>query len=141
MSISLSEFPPICDTYAPHIISREKSCEHRANNKTLKRVRHYKIDGGVISDVNIIKCDYLLINDDSEKAYFIELKGSDISHAIKQIEATVAMFRNELSGYIFLFRIIYRTGSHSIHDRRITEWKKKYRGKQIIRQGSYEEDI
>ena len=46
------------------------------NNRGKAYVRQYKIDGDVISDPQIVKCDYLVLNDnDNEKAaFFIELK-------------------------------------------------------------------
>lgn len=51
----------------------------------------YKIDGDVVKGVEVDRCDYLvLVNEGGVWAEtFVELKGSDIAHAIKQIEATI----------------------------------------------------
>ena len=38
---------------------------------------------------NGLKCDYMVTICDDKKIFFIELKGSDLSHAIKQIETTI----------------------------------------------------
>lgn len=49
----------------------------------------YAIDGYVIKDG--IRCDKLLIalNDQKGMAVFVELKGSDIMHAVEQLEKTI----------------------------------------------------
>lgn len=51
----------------------------------------FQIDGDIIKSTETDKCDFVaLINhDDSWSEFFIELKGSDIAHAIKQIESTI----------------------------------------------------
>lgn len=45
-----------------------------------------KVDGCEIND-NSLRCDYLLIAKGLE--FYIELKGQNISHAIKQIQSTI----------------------------------------------------
>lgn len=51
----------------------------------------FQIDGNVIKDKTIDKCDYVVLacHDDSWAEIFVELKGSDIAHAIAQIKATI----------------------------------------------------
>jgi len=51
-------------------------------------VRKIKVDGCVIKDNKTLRCDYILIPGDDVEIY-IELKGSDINHAVKQIESTI----------------------------------------------------
>lgn len=72
--------------------------------------RKIKIDNCVITEG--IRCDYLLITD-KRLYYFVELKGSDVDHAVEQIAQTLARvdtkkaecilgvvvtYRNQLSG-------------------------------------------
>jgi hypothetical protein len=52
-------------------------------NKNLCYV--YKVDGGIISSTECYKCDFLLLDSDSNNAYFIELKGIDKIHALEDL--------------------------------------------------------
>lgn len=47
-----------------------------------------------------------MINDSLKNAYFIELKGGNIDEAVPQLEAGYQLFRSELTGYKFYFRIV-----------------------------------
>lgn len=92
-------------------------CEE--NNKkyillnTLRRyVSSYKMDGGIIVENNQVptgtnKCDYLYIiyAGSSHEAILIELKGTDLSKALKQLQNTLKLFPN-----------VFRTCSH-VHGR------------------------
>lgn len=63
-----------------------------------KKCAAYQIDGVIISEGR--KCDKLIlvIDDMSNAAVFVELKGKDISHAIDQLEATFTndIFRSKI---------------------------------------------
>lgn len=68
--------------------------EYRILNPTQKVICKIRIDDCLITQGN--KCDYLAIkclkNDNDiliDSLYFIELKGSDLKHAINQIEETI----------------------------------------------------
>lgn len=53
------------------------------------------MDGGIIfNEPNIQKCDYLYVINDSNlpTALFVKLKGNDIRHAVKQIQASLDMY-------------------------------------------------
>lgn len=60
-----------------------------------KQCVSFGIDGGIVQNNNTVKCDKLLLIDCSLGTkerwvrVFIELKGSDVVHALKQIEATI----------------------------------------------------
>jgi hypothetical protein len=56
-------------------------------NKSSLNVDIIDVDDCVIKSG--VRCDYLLILNDTE--YYVELKGSDVSHAVKQIERTVKL--------------------------------------------------
>ena len=52
----------------------------------------YAIDGGIIKDKKILKCDKLILANIGEERWlelFVELKGRDIKHAIEQVESTL----------------------------------------------------
>jgi hypothetical protein len=68
--------------------------EHRepqkyvAHNPQHKQVIAYRIDGGILSGNDVLKCDFGLLTED-DVLYLVELKGADYSHALEQLLATV----------------------------------------------------
>lgn len=67
--------------------SEQRSSLTLVNKDEVKSIRIH-VDGCEINDSGI-RCDYLLIAKEIEM--YIELKGQDISHAIRQIERTINM--------------------------------------------------
>jgi hypothetical protein len=57
----------------------------------------YHVDGCILIEGQ--KCDFLLLNADEWIAYFIELKGSDLTHAIRQINTTITQLMNDLVNF------------------------------------------
>ena len=110
MSLPLSEYnsKSKCEKRQPIIVSGEKSKKHIAINNDKNLVRQFKIDNDVIKD-NIKKCDYLVLNDDKQTAYFVELKGTDVDGAILQIENMIKKFgeRLERNSYEIKRRIVF----------------------------------
>lgn len=97
----LKGFGSLCGTNDKQIVSRDKGNPqyHKATNTAKAHVTHYQIDGVVIKSGD--RCDYLLMNEDKKVAYLIELKGSDLVKAAKQIESTENALRQALAGYSF----------------------------------------
>jgi hypothetical protein len=75
------------------IVCQENKSTYRYINNAGKTVAKIRVDGGLINEKTIEKCDWLLVNWDDGLSYFIELKGSDVRKAIVQIQTTI----NELS--------------------------------------------
>ena len=86
------------------IVLREHKCTYDLLNPLNKEVCRTHVDGCYIC--NKTCCDYLLVDCPDKKAYFIELKGSDVLHAIDQIQDTFAFFKDNLSSYCCFARII-----------------------------------
>ncbi|MEL5894362.1 hypothetical protein AAE250_12815 [Bacteroides sp. GD17] len=57
----------------------------------IEEVEKHKIDGSIINDTQSNKCDFLFICN-KQKFFFVELKGTDIKHALTQIDATMQVF-------------------------------------------------
>lgn len=100
-------------------------------------VTHYQIDGIVIKNGN--KCDFLLINETAKIAYLIEVKGSDLSWAAKQLFETERVLSKQLSSYSLRYRIVAsKCKTQEIHTTEFNKfrllWKKnlKYSTNQII---------
>lgn len=116
-----------CRTDQKEIVSRDKgsSREHRAINLLRYKVRHYRLDGDLIRGQTC--CDFLLLNDTGLKAYFIELKGSDLDRAVEQLEEGRKIFEAELYGYELLYRAVCsRVKTHKINSRKVRAFKAKH---------------
>ena len=61
--------------------AQENSRKYLIDNKSKKEIVKYKIDGGLLTDQDALKCDYGFYTED-DFIYFVEHKGSDYSHAI-----------------------------------------------------------
>ena len=136
MSLSLSEYKSSCQEKQKIIISKEKASKHIANNVDEDFVRQFRIDGYVITE-NIKKCDFLVLNDNKKDAYFIELKGNDISGAIEQLSQTVKILENDLIGYDKKLRIVF---SGKVKSGTVLEWKIKHKNLKAERE-KLEENI
>lgn len=114
-------------------VSSEKKCTHIANNPDRNMVRQFRVDGDLVPKTSPeSRCDFLLLNDDKENAYYIELKGGDIGKAIDQIECTIQKFHNEISSYQIHRHIVYSSSNtHAIKSDKVTRWRKKH-GKTAI---------
>ena len=136
MNVPLSDFKSECGVRQKTIVSREKLNRHIAQNVDNCSVRQLKIDGYAITE-NIKKCDYLVLNDDKCTAYFIELKGRDISGAINQIENTVVKLKKYLNAYNIQMRIVY---SGKVNSGTISAWQIKNKNAKAGR-NKFEENI
>lgn len=74
-------------------------------NDSLDDLTKYKIDGCLINDDGS-KCDYLLLNCTKEEALFIELKGSDLTKAVEQIERSIEMLHKDFKHFNVQARIV-----------------------------------
>lgn len=130
-----------CEIKAKIVVSKDRgtSRKHIATNSTRKKVRHYQLDGNIIK--NEKSCDFLVINDDDKKAFFIELKGCNVDEAIPQFEGAVKKLEVELNNYNFSFRIISsKNNTHKINDSKFLKFKKRYRDI-LIRTNEFSEKI
>ena len=93
MPYNINDYKPFRTGQYPVFTSSENGCRHIGNNTKRQYVRHFKVDGEIFTGTVETRCDYLLLNDDTKTAYYIELKGSDLSKAIRQIENTITLLK------------------------------------------------
>lgn len=63
-------------------------------NKSRKDCLKVDVDGGVVSSSEtVLRCDKLLVEKSVPQFCFVELKGSDIKHAVEQLEASLKDIR------------------------------------------------
>lgn len=135
----------LCRKDAKTIVSRDKKhpkIQHILQNEGSQyKVYQFQIDGDVVTDRTVKKCDYLVKAESrtDRKAYFIELKGRDIDQALKQVDSTIEMFQSELKGYKILRRII-TSKVPGIQGSKARDLMRKYK-ELIIRCSKYEENI
>jgi hypothetical protein len=72
-----------------YIVCEEKQTKITFHNTSGVTVAKIKIDGCVITDNAVKKCDYLLLCAEIKKAIFVELKGNKVATAIEQLSATL----------------------------------------------------
>ena len=93
--------------YSTNIVCKENGRSFTLNNISKYYIRKIRVDGKLIKTGN--KCDYAIDvakKDTTEKIFLIELKGSDLSHACKQINETYNYFKKNFQTDGYLFRII-----------------------------------
>lgn len=140
--MALKGFESLCSPRASQIISRDKGNPqyHKGNNPSGAYVTHYKIDGTVIKEGN--KCDYLLMNEDTRTAYLIELKGSDLVKAARQLEATGKLLARELAGYQLRYRIIAnKCKTQEIYSSAYRKYQIRWKERLVQKTGSIIETI
>lgn len=124
-------YDSLCEIQQSSIVSRDRKQkrEHRANNPNRYNVSHYQIDGYVIQN-DSARCDFLLMNDSKQIAYLIELKGSDIEHALEQLESTAAQLKGMLRNYGIKYRLVFsRARTQAINGTKFKRFKKKHAAK------------
>lgn len=110
------------------IVSQDREsrnpCKHIAVNKDRSRVVQYQLDGQVFTG-HEQRCDFLVMNQDKKSAYLIELKGSNVLHAMDQVLSAENLLKEDLVGYSVFYRIIYRSRTQEVRKSRIIRWKEK----------------
>lgn len=66
----------------------KESREYRVYNECGKLITGYRVDGGIITSLDISKCDFALSTED-DRIFLIELKGGNYKKALEQISNTV----------------------------------------------------
>ncbi|MCM1220211.1 MAG: hypothetical protein NC251_13825 [Lachnoclostridium sp.] len=138
----LAGFESICSKDAAQIVSRDRGNPqyHKGINSERVYVSHYKIDGVVLKSGH--KCDYLLMNEVTRIAYLIELKGSDLVKAAKQLEATEKELLQQLSGYNLRYRIVAnKCRTQEIHSSEYRKYQIRWKERLLLRTGYIEEEI
>jgi hypothetical protein len=81
---------PECQRYKSDtkIVLQENKSKITFLNPEQKKILKIRVDGCAIRGDNTLRCDYALVPDNGVEIY-VELKGSDIPHAIKQLESTI----------------------------------------------------
>lgn len=93
-----------CDTRNIIVVEENKK-QYRLQNKG-DVIAVYQVDGQMVDASDVVKCDNLIVDVISLLAILVELKGTDLRHALEQIEGTYARFSPVLGRYRVFGRII-----------------------------------
>lgn len=104
MPFSLSKSRSHCQARQSRISCKENKSTYVGNNPTGCKVKLYHIDGEIITEG--LRCDYLLLEEEHLNAIFIELKGTQLEHAIRQLENTDKAIEGELRNYAKFYRVV-----------------------------------
>ncbi len=113
---------------------RERSAVYQLNFVPAMDCVVYQVDGHIIKGTDKDKCDKLVVaaKDSNEMVcVFVELKGSDVAHAVKQLEATLChpLFARNRTKWtkarVVASRIPSNTG-RSVVERAKIDFRKKY---------------
>lgn len=88
------------------IAFKESKSRYTANNPNGNYLIQYTVDNCLIESQNEVKCDKLVIDCTTKSAYFVELKGVDLSKASKQIINSIGILRPKLKGFKIFARIV-----------------------------------
>lgn len=137
------------DTRATVVLKDKRGgkVSYRGLNDSKKEIVVYRIDGGIRKDTDDPKCDYGLYTISSGVMRFIELKGSDIDRAARQIEHSIRTVLDDsitdvdnVHGRIVISKDRV-PGINSSHKQKLEKLIKQKRGNLIIKCRELKEKI
>lgn len=123
---------------------KEQKSSLTLENKEEALSTKIEVDGCEISD-NGLKCDFLHLKYDTEEKrileIYIELKGQDLDHAIKQIERTISILSDSPKSFPKVSYIICTRSPMSSTEIQIyaRKFKEKYNSKLIIKSSPFKD--
>lgn len=115
-------------------IAFEKGKTYRLNNNSNYKIKKVKVDECISQNAGEKRCDYLMEIKSIKRVIFIELKGGDLVHALRQLYSAIYYLKTEFRNYQVDIRII---GSRDVPGFiNIPEFKKL--AKEILPNGTIE---
>ncbi len=129
----LRDFAPLRnEKTCSRLTLKERGCEYRLVLQTPAWCLAYNVDGGIITDTALAKCDraVYLCNSDGEaaKSIFVELKGRNVEHAIEQLASTLGhpIFKQNSATKVFARAVTNRCPANA-GNASVEKAKKKFR--------------
>lgn len=122
----------------PNIVISDPTSKNRRSKFRLENPQKASIQVIEVDDCTItqgVRCDYLLILPNGQELY-IELKGSDVQHAVKQIARTIEKLTQSQSATKLCFIASTRCPINSAQIQTLKKrFKKKYNAKLTVKNG------
>jgi hypothetical protein len=113
--------------------SKNKYSKFRLENPQKSKIRIIRVDGCVIKQG--IRCDYLIILP-NELEIYVELKGKDVEHAVKQLESSIKKLTKNLFSEKLCFVASTRCPINSPQIQKLKKnFKRNYNAKLSIKNG------
>ena len=106
MSISCNRDCLISFDDRKNISISENRKKYLLHNDLRNNMAVFHVDGAMVQDKNTIKCDNLVLDTTGMKAIFVELKGTDLAHALQQINQTIDMMKEDIQNCNKYARIV-----------------------------------
>ncbi len=87
-------------------IAIENGKIYKLNNVSGFKIRKVKVDNCILQKPEDRKCDYLMEIKSVGRVIFIELKGGDLVHALKQLFSSISYLKSEFINYQIDVRIV-----------------------------------
>ncbi len=87
-------------------IAFEKGKIYRLNNNSSYKIRKVKVDKCIAQEVGERRCDYLMEIKSIKRVIFIELKGGDLAHALRQLHSAITFLKKEFGNFQIDVRIV-----------------------------------
>lgn len=87
-------------------IAFEKGKTYRLKNNSGYKIRKVKVDKCITQEVGERRCDYLMEIKSIERVIFIELKGGDLAHALRQLYSAIISLKKEFGNFKIDARIV-----------------------------------
>lgn len=105
----------------------ENRKKYLLHNDLRNNMAVFHVDGAMVQDKNTIKCDNLVLDTTGMKAIFVELKGTDLAHALQQINQTIDMMRDDIPNCTKYARIVTSNRTNVPNIRANPEYIKLYK--------------
>ncbi len=87
-------------------VASENGKTYSLNNNSNYKIRKVKVDNCVGKEMKEKRCDYLMEIKSINKVIFIEVKGGDLVHALRQLYSTIVYLKLEFRNYQIDARIV-----------------------------------
>ena len=141
--VDINQKTPLREGEYAKFSASENHCTYTMQNPEKKHIRQFQVDGAVFpKGRELERCDVLLLNDTDQQSYYIELKGTDIPKAVRQIESSISLISPSIKNYTIFCRIVvHKARTHKIRDRSVIAWQNKRKGHTKIQSSPFEDRI
>lgn len=87
-------------------IAFENGKTYKLNNNSNYKIRKVRVDKCIAQKMGEQRCDFLMEIKIIKRVIFIELKGGDLVHALRQIYSTITYLKKEFENYQTDARIV-----------------------------------
>lgn len=87
-------------------VAFEKGKTYRLNNDSNYKIRKVKVDNCIAQNTGEKSCDYLMEIKSIKRVFFIELKGGDLAHALRQLYSAITFLKKEFGNFQIDARIV-----------------------------------